>query len=192
MSRRYNKYQSLSTLNGGNIRTASTDSFFINELLNKRYGGKIEKVRTNTKERVISRKFLQQPFAVPRQPQPQAQHQQPLQNIQTLRQQSPPSIISSSPHSSSHNNNNNFGTVTDILTRLNNLENNIAKRTLMSTSVDDNKSIMMYNINEIENNDSNEEILINRKKWIAQKMSSNPAKITQWRILTSMIVTKLF
>ena len=31
----------------------------------------------------------------------------------------------------------------------------------MSTSVDDNKSVMMYNINEIENNDSNEEILIN-------------------------------
>ncbi|KAL1573985.1 hypothetical protein MG5_02421 [Candida albicans P57072] len=165
LSRRYNKYQSLSTLNGGNIRTASTDSFFINELLNKRYGGKIEKVRTNTSERVISRKFLQQPFAVPRQPQPQAQHQQPLQNIQTSRQQSPPSIISSPPHSGSHNNNNNFGTVTDnILTRLNNLENNIAKRTLMSTSVDDNKSVMMYNINEIENNDSNEEISINSQE----------------------------
>ena len=34
----------------------------------------------------------------------------------------------------------------------------------MSTSVDDNKSIMMYNINEIENNDSNEEILINSQE----------------------------
>ena len=50
------------------------------------------------------------------------------------------------------------------MTRLNNLENNIAKRTLMSTSVDDNKSVMMYNINEIENNDSNEEILINSQE----------------------------
>lgn len=163
LSRRSNKYQSLSTLNGGNIRTASTDSFFINELLNKRYGGKIEKVRTNTSERVISRKFLQQPFAVPRQTQAQ-QQQQPLQNIQNLKQQSSPSIIFSTPYSGNHNHNN-YGTVTDeILTRLSNLENTITRRTLMSTSVDDSKSVMMYNINETEDNDSNEGILINSQE----------------------------
>ena len=34
----------------------------------------------------------------------------------------------------------------------------------MSTSVDDSKSVMMYNINETEDNDSNEGILINSQE----------------------------
>lgn len=140
--RKPNKYQSLSTLGGGaHLRTASTDSFFINELLTKKYG-RLETMKTYTTERIVSRK-LNQPFSIPRQRQQQQQQQQ--------FHASPGLFVASPPVPSSSTN-------TEIFSRFANLENIAAKQSVVSSSLEDSKSIMMYDIREMDDND---EILIN-------------------------------
>lgn len=138
--RKPTKYQSLSTLGGGgHLRTASTDSFFINELLNKKYG-RLETTKTNlnTTERITSRK-LTQPFSIPRQrPYPPPQQQQQFQT-------SPAMYVASPPQPSTSN--------AEILTRFTHLENIIAKHSLVANSLDDSRSVMMYDIREMEDND---------------------------------------
>ncbi|RCK66835.1 hypothetical protein Cantr_02535 [Candida viswanathii] len=141
--RRPNKYQSYSTLGGGgHLRTASTDSFFINELLAKKYG-KVETTRTNTTSDRATSKKLNQPFSIPRQrqQQPPQFHASPASYIASP---PPPPPVPSSSNS-------------ELLSRFANLENIIAKHANMPSSLDDTKSVMMYDIRETEDID---EILI--------------------------------
>ncbi|KAI3406113.2 hypothetical protein KGF56_000954 [Candida oxycetoniae] len=151
-------HQSLSTLGGGHLRTASTDSFFIDQLLNRKYGGR--KTYGNTGEavtRILSKRArqtqssslqLQQPFSIPQQPPQQIPQQQPFSipqqqppppppaRRQSIYQQAfsftPQSLLATSPNQNE-----------EILSRLSILENVLLKnRASMS------KSLGIYDIQE--------------------------------------------
>ncbi|CAK9685300.1 unnamed protein product [Candida parapsilosis] len=194
-------HQSISTL-GGHFRTASTDSFFIDQLLNRKYGvpgnttldNKLDRLQTQTQtqaqtqaqvpsvNRVFSRKAqsqrrnsppmqqqlqlqqqvpikVQKSFNVPRRGSVFSQPPPPLQMKQQSHSYAPQPFFGSSPPPTATAATTTTTTTTmplsqsmytqDILTRISNLESLLAKR-MVSTSVDDSKSVMMYRINEID------------------------------------------
>ncbi|KAI5961121.1 hypothetical protein CANMA_003895 [Candida margitis] len=198
-------HQSISTLGGGHLRTASTDSFFIDQLLNRKYGvggmaattnavdnNKLDRIQTQTQNqtpipavnRVFSRKAHNQQQQQQRRQSPpmvsqqqlQQSHQIPIKLQKSFNVPRRGSVFSQTttnqgksqpPHSYAPPQSY-FGsppapsllpvaTTTsqpthsqEILSRISNLESLLAKR-MISTSIDDSKSVMMYRINEDDN-----------------------------------------
>ncbi|KAI5949501.1 hypothetical protein KGF57_004711 [Candida theae] len=200
-------HQSISTLGGGHLRTASTDSLFIDQLLNRKYGAtsyvvdnKLERIQTQTQQaqvpqmnRVFSRKTpnhqrrqsppaqqqqhqmqtqtqvpiaLKKSFNVPRrgsvfsqsatstqqikqqqQQQKQQQQQQPSQSHPQQLQSYAPQPFFGSPPSLQMASLQQPMLTQDVLARLSNLESLFTKR-IISTSIDDSKSVIMSRINE--------------------------------------------
>ncbi|CAK9439330.1 uncharacterized protein LODBEIA_P35040 [Lodderomyces beijingensis] len=148
-------HQSLSTLGGGQLRTGSTDSFFIDQLLSRKYGtgmgtgissstemgtGKIEK-SSNNEDRKISSKRMLSPNAQPQ----SLQRLSSAHRRHSLFHQSSPSCQQTP---AAFNSNMAGG----LLSRITTLEHLKAKRSI-SSDADDNKSVLIYDIAEIAHDD---------------------------------------